>query len=59
MIVDRSKLFYLLLWQRLISISKDVLRNWHSREEKIIETMKALIDNTVKAEEIILKGELK
>ena len=38
---------------------KDVLRNWHSRDEKIIETMQDLIDNTVKAEEVVLKGEVK
>ena len=51
--------FWWWCWFEIIFFWQNVLRNWHSRNEKVIETMEEMIGNTVKAEEIVLKGEYK
>jgi len=41
------------------NVLQDVLRNWHSRDAKIMKTMNDLIQNAKDSEEAIRKGKLK
>ena len=41
-----------------LSFPQDVLRNWHSRDERIVQTMKDLVDNAHASERAFESGSL-